>query len=652
MKKLNLLIDGLMSPIPRINSRYFKQDPSTKRTKEHSPLKEFLLLLYRKHGAGAQAVKWIGYIARVIANQMVANGDLVMECNTGQFTLHGISSHAVQNAGLLFYAIDRGYINTEYHEIDRATQQQKVCHLTISDILSAQVDTRARYKNPLTEEESSLWEEIRDSHDPNHLSFSSPYRLASFLMYDGKRLGLDVLSGYFTDRFCKGIVNWHRALQAEHPMFDDFNTFVDMISILSATNIVSTPSIIKNLIARLEVKNKRSVLQRYSIMRDPSGEDGFATATRPYYPNADFKPATYTEAAAKQFEVTSTEKVNEGFALYVTGTDPLMGAGQIAYAMYFDRSRNCWAFNLPPGIQQWKFSFISAPQLPDDAPLDAVNEAASVLAKELPTLPSAPRLTVPAVTPRVATLQELKDYLSEEEFDSLASDVQEVISADTHSLVDLMSNCGAKLSHIRILSAAEMQQLLRNAMQLSMISDLMNKGLVVFGEVVRYVRKSGQVLQLFQGLDSWRVKSLLESGHFIFSDLADLLIHDPSKFTELLDHATTVINCMTKFGADPDDLLALDKKVLEILGWKSSSSEMDELFKQQFTTCENLMRLETNVLIDILSHLTACLKLFKEKTFTFDELALLSQEKRSDIFSETHARNFLSEILTEAQLFR
>lgn len=198
-------------PIPTINYHG---------TKKHGTLKEYLLALFREHGIGSRAVKWLGFIPQEAADAMVGSGDFISESAYGATgLLHGKLSHMIQTA-IMIFAIENGDIDIEYNENGRNSR------LTMSEILASQgVGRRGKF--------AGVWDQTRDTRIYDDVSFGDPHRLSSVIMRDGDLFGAKELSHYLIDSFCKDFIKNYHATLKYIPDLGSMDVFADKLNDLA-----------------------------------------------------------------------------------------------------------------------------------------------------------------------------------------------------------------------------------------------------------------------------------------------------------------------------------------------------------------------------------------------------------------------------------
>ncbi|MBA2655226.1 MAG: ankyrin repeat domain-containing protein [Gammaproteobacteria bacterium] len=254
------IIDGTYFPIP--NEKFIG-------IQQRHALQEFLILLCKKFGLGDNAFKWIGFIPNTIANKMIAEGDFITECTLGPGVFHNKMAHMIQR-GILFYAINDGKITLEY------TSEGKIHYLTFKDIAKGLVEFKDTANVP-------LWASVRDASSRKKIKFSDPSRLASVIMRDGKKLGIEALSDALIDTFCKGILKLLRAYN-EHKEFAgmNLNTFIEKLNDLNLTAFDTPKHLIEKSLFFSGKKNE--IIQ---------STHAYGIARKTYHPNYDFEPATF-----------------------------------------------------------------------------------------------------------------------------------------------------------------------------------------------------------------------------------------------------------------------------------------------------------------------------------------------------------------------
>lgn len=203
------------------NTWYPVPDKNYRGNKNHGTLSQYLLVLFRKHGFGDRAVKWLGFIEREAADEMVRRGDFISEATFGApGLLHGKLSHMIQTA-ILIFAIENGEIDLEYEENGRKAK------LTVGEIIASQVD---RSSGRML---AGIWEIVRDTRVYDEVRFGDPHRLQSVLMRDGESLGAKELSHYMINSFCKAFLKSHHATSMYISDLGGVNDFADQLNDLA-----------------------------------------------------------------------------------------------------------------------------------------------------------------------------------------------------------------------------------------------------------------------------------------------------------------------------------------------------------------------------------------------------------------------------------
>lgn len=366
-------IDNAEYPIPLKGSPYFNVSTRSNVCAKHSALKNMLIALFRHHGIGQRAVKWIGFVSNEIADEMVSEGDFIIESGAAGVTiLHGSLSHMLQTA-ILLYAIDHGDISLQYN-VDGDTK-----YLTAKEIIASLV-------NVCDSDGDHLWMTIRDQRYNDKIAFSDPHRLSSVIMKDGTRLGMKTLSNFLIDSFCKSLVKYHEIVRINIPFLNEFDNFLDIISTLPSAGILNVSYMIDHIISKYSQMNQKSrgdlTSKKYEIktgMVSNSRNQKFATAAaNHYHPSPLFVPRSFTDTVSELYEVTDNVILSDTEAAYVTSPDPLLGCDLKASRMYYDATSSLWKLNLPPDLKDRRFTFFTESRDPKVMYTDRVNDTVSI----------------------------------------------------------------------------------------------------------------------------------------------------------------------------------------------------------------------------------------------------------------------------------
>ncbi len=264
-------------PLPRENSMFTKHSRTAPYHKKHSALQEFLLLLLRKHGMGDRAIKWLGFVPRQLANEHVADGNLILEGKYNSVSvLHGALPHMLQLA-IMIYAIEAGDISLHYEE------NGVIGCLTVNDLNRSQVSIPSvRHPN------ASIFADIRDNRYFNRVSFVDPHRLVSVIMHDGEALGMTALSHYVTDSFCKSIWKFFLTVKKCIPELKRFDEFIDMMSGLPSE--VFLYNVHFNMLAAAKYQLSP---HKFQIHQSTPHGFSFLTVDVNYQPNRHFEPRSF-----------------------------------------------------------------------------------------------------------------------------------------------------------------------------------------------------------------------------------------------------------------------------------------------------------------------------------------------------------------------
>jgi hypothetical protein len=276
------VIEGIYYPIPHPVSRFASHDAVYTYHKKYSALQEFLLLLFRKHGLGEHAMKWVGHIPQRFADRSVEAGDLTFESKySGASLLHGKYTHALQTA-IMIYAIEAGEISIDYFE--KGAERR----LTVRDILSSQVMLESKRMKG-----ARLWEDLRDKRCTTRVTGYDPYHFSSFIMKHGSAQGFPSLANYLIDSFCKGILQYYVAIKSHIPQIGSFDDFYAKYSRLPPGFFSDGEYLIKY------AARKYASSPSHTVMCNPHSRFTFALAERFYKPCEQFVPASYNAAEVK-----------------------------------------------------------------------------------------------------------------------------------------------------------------------------------------------------------------------------------------------------------------------------------------------------------------------------------------------------------------
>jgi hypothetical protein len=268
-----ITLDRHEYPIPKRDSTYLDKtnNGKPKGLDKASTLKELLILLFKKYGLSGSAVKWVGFILEEYADNTVRQGNVIVESMaTGALALHGAYSHMLQIA-IILLAIDRGIIKTRYHDSEGNPQK-----ITPQMMMSGLVNVK-------TLENNSAWQEILDTVTIDKVLFSSPYRLASIIMKEGKRYGMPVLATYLIDSCLKGLVNFYNSAVRLNPAIGTFYEFIDLISMHDIHYIINLPTQSKAAIQKYVKK-----YGAHNVIH-PNSKHVFGLINGPYKPLEEFE---------------------------------------------------------------------------------------------------------------------------------------------------------------------------------------------------------------------------------------------------------------------------------------------------------------------------------------------------------------------------
>lgn len=261
--------------IPKQHSRYFG-DNTPPCSQKHSALKEFLLLLLRRHGMGDDAVKWVGFVPAEFADATIQSGNLVLESGiSGATILHGVYSHMLQLA-IILIAIEKKMIPLSYKIYGPHVE------ITAAEIVASQTTLKNKSNRP-------IWMAMRDTRYINEITFVDPHRLNSYIMYYGKRFGMRTLSSYLIDSTCKNMAKMYRNIASEHQTIHDFGlfTFIEILFSAATKYVQTAPNLTNAAIQKYEKDPKRFSIFNKS---DGTSKNEYAVVTVNHYqPNPRFK---------------------------------------------------------------------------------------------------------------------------------------------------------------------------------------------------------------------------------------------------------------------------------------------------------------------------------------------------------------------------
>lgn len=189
-------IDGLDYPIPTLDYIGIKKN---------SALQECLVAILNARGLANKGYKWIGFIPNDSADDMMRQGDFVVECRFGSGLFHTKTAHMLQFV-ILIYAIESGHIQLDYFE------GNDIKHISVVDILDTLVTEKIQKAHGFV----TLWSLVLDSRK-EICGFTDPFRLGSLLMSYGKQWQITALSDALVDTFCKGFLRLLSAVNATNP---------------------------------------------------------------------------------------------------------------------------------------------------------------------------------------------------------------------------------------------------------------------------------------------------------------------------------------------------------------------------------------------------------------------------------------------------
>ncbi len=224
-----IAVAGGCYPIPKENYRYLK--------KNHA-LQEYLILLFKNHGLASKAYKWMGFVPKEVANEIIKGGDFFKESRLEFGLFHNSISHMIQLA-ILIYAVENEEVLLK-QKVNGTVQ-----NITIGDI----VDGFITLKNYSTKKE--VWGSVRDSHSYKIFFFNSPHRLSEFIMRYGKQFKIENLSNYMIRSFVEGLKQNIKAFN-HTPEWGDMTIkdFVVNMNDMDITKFSIAPNILKYALSR------------------------------------------------------------------------------------------------------------------------------------------------------------------------------------------------------------------------------------------------------------------------------------------------------------------------------------------------------------------------------------------------------------------
>ena len=251
--------------------------------KKNSALQECLFSILNARGLSKKAYKWIGFIPHEIADEMVKQGDFVVECRLGTGLFHTKTAHMLQFV-LLIYAIESNKIPVNYRE------KNKIKSISALDILQALITEKIKKKT----QSFSLWSVVFDSRKDN-CAFTDPFRLGSMLMLYRDTWQIEALSDALVDTFCKGFIRLVSTLNESNPSLQLTHTCV-----IAQLNDMELENFSQLSLYNDSIKKETLRTDGHNILQQPAPDARYAIVEKKYETNPSFQPLQLTPFYSEQ----------------------------------------------------------------------------------------------------------------------------------------------------------------------------------------------------------------------------------------------------------------------------------------------------------------------------------------------------------------
>ena len=251
--------------------------------KKNSALQECLSSILNARGLSKKTYKWIGFIPHEIADEMVKQGDFVVECRLGTGLFHTKTAHMLQFV-LLIYAIESNKIPVKYRE------KSKIKSISALDILQALITEKIQTNT----QSYSLWSIVFDSRKDN-CAFTDPFRLGSMLMLYRDTWQIEALSDALVDTFCKGFIRLVSTLNESNPSLQLTHTCV-----IAQLNDMELESFSQLSLYNDSIKKETQRTDGHNILQQPAPGARYAIVEKKYVTNPSFQPLRLTSFFPEQ----------------------------------------------------------------------------------------------------------------------------------------------------------------------------------------------------------------------------------------------------------------------------------------------------------------------------------------------------------------